>query len=115
MNYRVFSCSLSIKYNKDNFKHQFLRRFLDQSQSNETARMHPQHPNLLCSQKDLFDSFPLEGAALIRGRRLLEGGAYFEIQILGAALIRGRHLIEGGEKCPRAKSANFYCSYLHFY
>ena len=32
----------------------------------------------------------------IEVRRLLEGGAYFEIQILGAALIRGRHLIEGG-------------------
>ena len=41
-------------------------------------------------------SAALRGAALIGGRRLLEGGAYIEIEILGAALIRGRRLKDGG-------------------
>ena len=41
-------------------------------------------------------SAAFRGAALIGGRRLLEGGAYIEIRVLGAALIRGRRLIEGG-------------------
>ena len=83
-------------YNKD-IKHQFLRCFPGHCQSSETARMHPRHPNLLCSQKDLFDFLPL---AKYSGnvRRLLEGGAYIEINFLGAALIRGRRLIEGGAK-----------------
>ena len=37
-----------------------------------------------------------EGAALIRGRRLIEGGAYLIFVVLGAALIRGRRLLQGG-------------------
>ena len=35
-----------------------------------------------------------EGAALIRGQRLIEGGAYLIFVVFSAALIRGWHLME---------------------
>ena len=47
------------------------------------------------------------GAALIRGRRLKEGGAYYEKKSLGAALIGGRRLKEGGAYQRKYGSLNY--------
>ena len=47
------------------------------------------------------------GAALVKGRRLIEGGAYSDLSVNGVAIIRERHLFEVRRFLEKISVCNF--------